>query len=133
MNKTIFYASSVATGAPGIIHLYLFSIIIAHAVNIGIFFLIAGLLQLFWVLPTIRKWNRVWYYGGIGGTAILITIWSMTRLPNPITKIGLPITGLGIVEETFQAIFIGLTMISLILTRKESNSKIASSKTSTDI
>jgi hypothetical protein len=55
-------------------------------INIAIFFLVAGILQLFWIIPMLKKWGRIWYAIGIAGTVILIGIWAVTRIPdNPIT------------------------------------------------
>jgi hypothetical protein len=113
MNKGILYAAAGVTGAPGIIHLYLSSQLIGHAPNFGVFFLVAGILQLFWILPVIKKWHKGWYYGGIAGTAVLILIWSITRMPNPITGRALGVNELGIVEETMQVVFIGLSILIL--------------------
>ena len=36
--------------------------------------LISGILQVFWILPIIKNWNKIWYYVGIGGTAILFAL-----------------------------------------------------------
>jgi hypothetical protein len=53
------------------------------------FFIISGIAQIFWVIPMLRRWGRAWYYIGIGGTIILVTIWAITRIPgNPITGRG---------------------------------------------
>lgn len=118
MNRVLFYSASAATGIAGIIHLYLTSQVIEHATNIGIFFLIAGILQIFWILPTIRIWDNKWRYLGIVGTAALIIIWGITRFPNPIIGRALSINELGIIEETLQTIFIALTITSLATGKK---------------
>jgi hypothetical protein len=60
--------------------------VIGFNINTAIFFIIAGISQLFWVVPMIRRCSKIWYYIGIVGTIILIIMWVMTRLPgNPIT------------------------------------------------
>src|SRR3712207_7270138 len=50
--------------------------------NTGIFFIVAGIAQLFWVVPMIKKWGRLWYFAGIGGTIILIVLFAITRMPR---------------------------------------------------
>lgn len=52
----------------------------------GIFFTVAGIAEIFWGLPMARRWGTPWYIAGIVGTAVLIAIWAITRIPgNPIT------------------------------------------------
>ena len=82
-----------------------------------IFFITAGIAQLFWVIPLIKQWGRIWYYVGIGGTIVLMILYVLTRLPNPITNgRALTINGLGIATEIFQAGFI--IIIALILMKQ---------------
>ncbi|MDQ6668108.1 MAG: hypothetical protein M3Y53_07765, partial [Thermoproteota archaeon] len=82
-----YYAAAISTGIAGILHLRLFLNGLDRGINdIGTFFLISGVLQLFWVIPMIRRWGRPWYYFGLGGTIVLIILWVMTRIPNPITN-----------------------------------------------
>jgi hypothetical protein len=77
----------------------------------------AGISQLFWALPMARRRERIWYYIGIGGTIVLIIIYFVTRVPNPITEgRALQINSIGIATEIFQFIYIGITIF--ILTRK---------------
>jgi hypothetical protein len=57
----------------------------------------------------VKKWRRVWYYVGIAGTIVLIIMYFVTRVPNPITARALPINSMGIIIEIFQFIYIGLT------------------------
>ncbi|MGI8719322.1 MAG: hypothetical protein ACR2KF_02250, partial [Nitrososphaeraceae archaeon] len=84
--------------------------------NTGLLFLIGGLAQIFWVLPTIRGWNKAWYYAGIGGTLTFIIIWTITRFPgNPINGRGGSIGEIAVVVEIFQVAFVVLSII--ILTR----------------
>jgi hypothetical protein len=59
-----------------------------------------------------RRWGRPLYYIGLGGTVVLIIIWVMTRLPNPITNgRALPINSMSIITELFEIAFIILTAI----------------------
>lgn len=77
----------------------------------------------------IRRWGRVWYGVGIGGTLVLIMIWIITRLPeNPITGRGGMVNEMGIAVETMQWAFVGLTagIIAYESKRKRVDSKTAS-------
>jgi hypothetical protein len=108
------YAAAGSTLIAGIMHLSLVANAIDRNFNTGILFLIGGLAQVFWVLPTIRGWNKVWYYVGIGGTLTLILIWAITRFPgNPINGRGGSIGETAIATEVFQVAFIVLSVIIL--------------------
>ena len=108
------YAAAGSTLIAGILHLSLVANAIDRNFNTGILFLIGGLAQVFWVLPTIRGWNKVWYYVGIGGTLTLILIWAITRFPgNPINGRGGSIGETAIAIEIFQVAFIVLSIIIL--------------------
>ena len=104
-----YYAAAAATAIAGILHIVLFSNIIGRNPMIGIFFLVGGIAQLFWTVPMVRKWGRVWYYIGIAGTIVLIIMYFITRVPNPITNRAVPINSMGILIEVFQFIYIGIT------------------------
>jgi hypothetical protein len=108
------YAAAGSTLIAGILHLSLVANAIDRNFNTGILFLIGGLAQVFWVLPTIRGWNKVWYYVGIGGTLTLILTWAITRVPgNPINGRGGSIGETAIAIEVFQVAFIVLSIIIL--------------------
>jgi hypothetical protein len=107
------YAAAGSTLIAGILHLSLVANVIDRNFNTGILFLLGGLAQVFWVLPTIRGWNKVWYYVGIGGTLTLILIWAITRFPgNPINGRGGSIGETAIAIEVFQVAFIVLSILS---------------------
>ena len=64
----------------------------------------------------VRRWGRVWYGIGIGGTLVLIAIWMITRIDgNPITGRGGMINEMGIAVETMQWAFVGLTATKLMM------------------
>jgi hypothetical protein len=108
------YAAAGSTLIAGILHLSLVANAIDRNFNTGILFLLGGLAQVFWVLPTIRGGNKVWYYVGIGGTLTLILIWAITRFPgNPINGRGGSIGETAIAIEVFQVAFIVLSIIIL--------------------
>ena len=78
--------ASVFTVIAGIYHL---KMVPSFNVNSTVLFLVGGLAQLFWVIPTIRNWGRIWDYIGIVGTIAFVAIWAITRMPgNPITGRG---------------------------------------------
>jgi hypothetical protein len=119
VHSTLYYlliAAAITTGIAGILHLRLFFNGLDRGINdIGIFFLVAGVLQLFWVIPMIIRWGRPWYYFGLGGTIVLVVLWGITRIPNPITHgRGLPINSVSIVTELFEFAFIIITAIIII-------------------
>jgi uncharacterized membrane protein HdeD (DUF308 family) len=106
----LIYAAAACTLIAGILHLSLASNVIVNNLPVGVFFLVAGIAQIFWTLPTLRTWGRAaWTYVGIGGTIILIIVWAITRFPdNPIIGRDLPVNSMGIAIEVFQIAFIVL-------------------------
>lgn len=52
--------------------------------NETMFFVIAGMIQIFWAVPIVRQWGKFWYYIGIAGTSFLIVMWALTKIPNPV-------------------------------------------------
>jgi hypothetical protein len=113
----LFYAAGAASAIAGIIHLILG--IDTENLNTQILFVVGGLTQMFWVLPMIRKWGKVWYLVGIGGTVVLIAIWVITRIPdNPITGRGGRINENGILVEVFQIAFVAITIIILAVEKR---------------
>src|ERR687888_1369403 len=107
-----FIAAAAATAIAGILHLVMTSNLIGRAPMFGTFFLVAGIAQLFWVLPMIKRWGRIWYYIGITGTIILMIIYAITRVPNPITGgRALPINEIGIAIMVLEAVYIAITAL----------------------
>jgi uncharacterized membrane protein YuzA (DUF378 family) len=105
-NQILFYgAAAASTFIAGVLHLAIVPMFFNKMpANVTIFFIISGLAQLFWVIPVIRRWSNIWYYIGIGGTAILIILWI----------IAVPHTGISELEvaiELFQIVFIILCTI----------------------
>jgi hypothetical protein len=122
INRILYYAAAATTAIAGILHLSLVPDIIGRNLNSGVFFLISGIAQIFWVIPMLKRWGRTWYYIGIAGTIILIIMWVMTRIPgNPITGRGGPISEMAIAIEVFQVAYI---IITAIIIAKESRSSI---------
>ncbi|HZD34183.1 MAG TPA: hypothetical protein VE130_03175 [Nitrososphaeraceae archaeon] len=112
--KMLYYGAAACTGIAGILHLIIVPNAIGFNINNAIFFLVAGIAQLFWVLPMIKRWGRIWYAIGIGGTIILIGMWTITRIPdNPITGRGGPISDMAVGTEVFQIAYVVITGIIL--------------------
>ena len=108
----LYYAAAGTTAIAGILHLLLVPNIIGFNVNSAIFFLVSGIAQIFWVLPMVKRWGKMWYYIGIVGTIILIIMWAITRMPgNPITGRGGPISDMAIAIEVFQIAYVIITAI----------------------
>ena len=108
------YTAAGSTLIAGILHLSLVANSIERNLNTGILFLIGGLAQVFWVVPTMRGWNKIWYYVGIVGTMAFILIWAITRFSgNPINGRGGSIGETALAIEVFQIAFIALSIIIL--------------------
>lgn len=128
--NVLYYAAAAATAIAGILHLVLAPNILGFNLNSGIFFIVAGIAQIFWVVPMIRRWGLPWYYVGIGGTIVLMVLFAITRMPdNPITGRGGPINPMGLAIELLQAAFIVLTAIIIVY---ESKRKQLSGKTASE-
>jgi hypothetical protein len=81
------------------------------------FFVVSGLAQIFWFIPTIKRWIIPWYYIGIGGTIVLILLW-VIAVPGS----GYPIGELDIPIEVSQIVFIILCIIIIKRSRVEMKS-----------
>jgi hypothetical protein len=114
--KWLYYAAAATTAIAGILHL----IVAPNMLNFNpsgvILFFVGGAAQIFWVIPLIRRWGRVWYGVGIGGTMVLIAIWIITRMPgNPITGRGGMVNEMGVAVEAMQWAFVGLTAAIIVI------------------
>ena len=124
MKGRIYYAAATTVGIAAIIHLYLaFTLLKTSFLQFGEFFVIVGVLQAFWVIPTLKKYGRQWLYTGIGGNLTLFLLWLLTRMPNPITRISLPINTMGIIEEIFQLSYVALAISLVYVLQKETQSE----------
>ena len=128
--NVLYYAAAATTAIAGILHLIQAPNVLDFSLKFLIFFSVAGIAQLFWVVPMIRRWGRPWYLIGIGGTIVLIILFAITRMPNnPITGRAGPIMPMAIAIEVFQAAFIGLSIAIIIY---ESRRKRISGKTAAE-
>jgi uncharacterized membrane protein HdeD (DUF308 family) len=116
----LFIAAAVATAIAGIVHLYM---PISHPRMLGnmpvaTFFLASGIAQLFWVLPMIKRWGRIWYYIGIAGNVGFIVLYVITRFPgNPINVRGGDVDAVDMICELAQIAYIVITAVILIKER----------------
>jgi hypothetical protein len=114
--RFLYFGAAVCTGIAGILHLML----VPNSINAGIeyatFFLISGLAQLFWVLPMIKRWGRIWYIIGTAGTVILVGLTGyvvVDAVRNPqSTPPG--ITELAVAIEIFQVSYVIITAIIIV-------------------
>ena len=128
----LYYAAAATTAIAGILHLIQASNVLEFSLNFFIFFIVAGIAQLFWVVPMIKRWGRPWYYVGIGGTIVLIILFAITRMPgNPITGRGSPVSPMAFAIEVFQVAFIGLS-VAIIVYEMKRNKKQLSGKTASE-
>ena len=125
----LLYAAAATTLIAGLLHINKVIDTISSGEQIGNadnLFLVGGIAQVFWVVPIIRQWGKIWYSIGIAGTAVFMLLWIITRLPeNPITGRAGPISGEGIIIQIFQIVFIVISTIILInSTKAKNNSRI---------
>jgi hypothetical protein len=119
-NRTPLYLGAAAcTGLAGILHLMLVPGSITAGIQYIILFLVSGLAQVFWVLPMVRRWDRVWNIIGIAGTAVLVGLTGyavIESIRNPqLTPPG--VTELAVAIEIFQVSYVIITAM-IIVTRK---------------
>jgi hypothetical protein len=120
VNKPLmYYGAAFCTGLAGILHLMLIPNSI-NFINYATFFLVSGMAQLFWVLPMIKRWGKIWYFIGIAGTTIMVGLTGyviVSILFDPIAGRG-GIIVLAIATELFQISYVVLTATILRWQRK---------------
>ena len=109
----LYIGAAVCTGLAGILHLMLVSGSINSHLEYATFFLVSGVAQIFWVIPMVKKWGRIWYIIGIAGTIVLVgltgyVIVSIVENPES-TPPG--ISEMAIAIEVFQVSYVILTGI----------------------
>lgn len=118
MNRTIkalVYGAAASTLIAGVLHLALVPMFFNQMTpDVIIFFIGSGLAQLFWIIPTVKRWIFPWYYIGIGGTIILILMW-IIAIPGS----GYPIGGMDVAIEVSQIAFVILSVIVIKKNREE--------------
>ena len=112
----LFIAAAVATAIAGLVHLYM---PFAHPrmfgnISLVTFFLGSGIAQIFWILPTIKRWGRVWYYIGIVGNIGFVILYVITRFPdNPVNGRGGDVDAIDMICEVAQVAYIVITAVIL--------------------
>ena len=111
-----FIAAAAATAIAGIVHLYM---PLAHTgmfenIPMVTFFLGSGIAQIFWILPMIKRWGRIWYYVGIAGNIAFIILYVITRFPgNPVNGRGGDVDAVDMICELAQVAYIAITAVIL--------------------
>ena len=111
-----FIAAAAATAIAGIVHLYMPLAHLRMFENIPMvtFFLGSGIAQIFWILPMIMRWGRIWYYIGIAGNIAFIILYVITRFPgNPVNGRGGDVDVVDITCEVAQVAYIAITAVIL--------------------
>jgi hypothetical protein len=122
MNRTLFYVAAASTFIAGVLHLAVIPMFFALLpMNVTIFFLVSGAAQLFWVAPVLKRWSNLWYYVGIGGTGILI---SLFLIAVPVR--GLQVSEFEITIELIQIVFIISSI--MIVRERTTKTKLASAR-----
>jgi hypothetical protein len=111
-------AAAAFTALAGILHLILVQYFIGFDSNTSTFFVITGLAQIFWVLPIIIRWRRLWYIVGIAGSIALIFSWNIINAPLPVKGVAAPYDDISIIIETLQVLFIA-AMMSIIIRERQ--------------
>jgi hypothetical protein len=111
-----FIAAAVATAIAGIVHLYIplgFPMVFGNPA-IATFFLGSGIVQIFWILPMLKRWGKPWYYVGIGGNVGFIILYVITLFPgNPVTGRGGNVDIIAMTCELAQVAYIAITAVIL--------------------
>lgn len=119
VNRTLrglIYGAAVSTLIAGVLHLALVPMFLGQmTTEVTVFFLASGLAQVFWILPTVRKWTMPWYYIGIGGTIVLIALW-IIYIPGS----GYPVDSMSATIVAFQIAFVFLSIIIIKKSQDES-------------
>jgi uncharacterized membrane protein YuzA (DUF378 family) len=118
----LLYAAAACMFIAGLLHLAIVPMFFAQmSIDVTIFFVVSGLAQLFWVVPTIKKWSKPWFYVGIGGTVILIIMY-FVAVPGS----GYPISPLDLAIEASQIIFV--ILCTIIIFKDRTTAKVSGKK-----
>lgn len=117
--KALIYGAASSTLIAGVLHVALVPMYMGKMPSeVTIFFLASGLAQIFWFLPTIKKWILPWYYIGVGGTLVLIVLW-IIYIPGS----GYPVD---LMSATIVAFQIAYVILSTIIIKKSKKVSIKS-------
>jgi hypothetical protein len=116
--KVLLFAAGASTFVAGVLHLTIVPMFFSQmSLDVTIFFMLSGMAQIFWVIPTVKRLIIPWYYIGIGGTIILIVMYFIA-VPGS----GYPISPLDVAIEASQIAFIILSIIIIKKNRAEMKS-----------
>jgi hypothetical protein len=116
--KVLLFSAGASTFVAGVLHLTIVPMFFSQmSLDVTIFFIVSGMVQLFWVIPTVKRLIIPWYYIGIGGTIILIIMYFIA-VPGS----GYPISPLDVAIEASQIAFIILSIIIIKKNRAEMKS-----------
>ncbi len=102
--RALLYTAAASTFVAGLLHLAIVPMFFAQmSIDVTIFFIVSGMAQLFWIIPTVRRWIIPWYYIGI------------IAVPGS----GYPISPLDVAVEISQIAFVILSMIIIKKNRAE--------------
>lgn len=114
--KALIYGAAASTLIAGVLHVALVPMFFGQmTTEVTIFFLASGLAQIFWILPTVKRWIIPWYYIGIGGTIVLIVLW-IIYIPGS----GYPVDLMSGIIVAFQIVFVILNIIIVKKSKEES-------------
>jgi hypothetical protein len=74
------FAAAIVTVITGILHLWMVPGSLSHNLGEGILFLVGGALQIFWAIPVMKRWGKIWQVIGIVGTTVFFILWFTDRL-----------------------------------------------------
>src|SRR5579885_2221994 len=74
------FVTAATTVIAGIYHLQMAPGSLSHNLGEGILFLVGGMLQIFWAVPVIKRWGKIWQIIGIVGTIVFFVLWLSDRL-----------------------------------------------------
>jgi heme/copper-type cytochrome/quinol oxidase subunit 1 len=114
-DRILHYAGAAATALVGILHLILVPFFVGFGSNTSVFFVATGIAQLFWAVPLIKHWGKLWYFIGIAGTVVLILSWNIVNAPLSIRGLAAPYDLISIGVEVLQVVFIAIAAVILIL------------------
>ena len=141
MTLPLSFVAASTTVIAGLLHLTMVPGSISHNLGEGILFLVGGMLQVFWAIPVIKRWGKIWQTIGIVGTLIFVVLYFSDRLHlmpegaieggvSPATTHqgefhrgnvpgGFRIGGIALPIEICQIVFIGLYTILIKLYSKK--------------
>lgn len=76
------FVAAATKAIAGVMHIQLAPMQLSYDLGEGILFLAGGALQVFWALPVVRQWGRIWQIIGIAGTIVFVMLWFATHAHN---------------------------------------------------